>query len=107
MIQLHIESKKKQAIYRKLLLRKNSSFSMLDEIILLSFDLNGADYFNFEIVKKMGEYLKKKICFLPKDDMDLDTDEELVDEWLPKPGDEAIAHLIDNSESFTFRLESF
>ncbi|MGY3186588.1 hypothetical protein ACVWXS_001289 [Lysinibacillus sp. TE18511] len=107
MIQLHIESKKRPEIYRKLLLPKNSSFSMLDEIILLSFDLDGADYFNFEIVKKDGRVSKEKICFLPKNDTDLDTDEELVDEWLRKSGDEAIAHVIDNSESFTIRLESY
>lgn len=107
MIQLHIESKKKPEIYRKLLLPKNSSFSMLDEIILLSFDLDVADYFNFEIVKKDGRVSKEKICFLPKNDTDLDTDEELVDEWLRKSGDEAIAHVIDNSESFTIRLESY
>jgi len=106
MIQLHIESKKKPAIYRKLLLPKNSSFSMLDEMILLSFDLDGSDYFNFEIVKKDGRVSKEKICFLPKNDTDLDTDEELVDEWLRKSGDEAIAHVIDNSESFTIRFES-
>ncbi|WP_433595410.1 DUF7309 domain-containing protein [Lysinibacillus xylanilyticus] len=104
MIQLHIESKKKPEIYRKLLLPKNSSFSMLDEIILLSFDLDDSDYFNFEIVKKNGRVSKEKIWFLPKNDTDLDT--ELVDEWLRKPGDEAIAHVIDNSESFTIRLES-
>lgn len=106
MIQLHIESKKKPEIYRKLLLPKNSSFSMLDEIILLIFDLDGSDYFNFEIVKKDGRVSKEKIWFLPKNDPDLDIDEELVDEWLRKPGDEAIAHVIDNSESFTIRLES-
>ncbi|KOP78130.1 hypothetical protein AMS59_13585 [Lysinibacillus sp. FJAT-14745] len=107
MIQLHIESKKKPEIYRKLLLPKNSSFSMLDEIILLIFDLDVSDYFDFEIVKKDGRVSKKKICFLPKNDTDLDTDEELVDEWLRKSGDEAIAHVIDNSESFTIRLESY
>ncbi|WP_375199703.1 DUF7309 domain-containing protein [Lysinibacillus sp. RS11] len=106
MIQLHIESKKKPEIYRKLLLPKNSSFSMLDEMILLSFDLDGSDYFNFEMVKKDGRVSKEKICFLPKNDTDFDTDEELVDEWLRKSGDEAIAHVIDNSESFTIRLES-
>ncbi|WP_068985399.1 DUF7309 domain-containing protein [Lysinibacillus xylanilyticus] len=106
MIQLHIESKKKPAIYRKLLLPKNSSFSMLDEMILLSFDLDGSDYFNFEMVKKDGRVSKEKICFLPKNDADFDTDEELVDEWLRKSGDEAIAHVIDNSESFTIRFES-
>lgn len=106
MIQLHIESKKKPEIYRKLLLPKNSSFSMLDEILLLSFDLDGADYFDFEMVKKDGRVSKEKICFLPKNDTDLDTDEELVDEWLRKPGDEAIAHVIDHSESFTIRFES-
>ncbi|MFJ6264143.1 DUF6930 domain-containing protein [Lysinibacillus xylanilyticus] len=106
MIQLHIESKNKPEIYRKILLPKNSSFSMLDESILLSFDLDGSDYFNFEIVKKDGRESKEKICFLPKNDTDLDTDEELVDEWLRKPGDEAIAHVIDNSASFTIRLES-
>jgi len=109
MIQLHIESKQKPEIYRKLLLPKNSSFSMLDEIILLSFDLDGSDYsyFNFEIVKKDGQVSKEKICFLTKNDTDLDTDEELVEEWLRKSGDEAIAHVIDNSESFTIRLESY
>ncbi|WP_223556536.1 plasmid pRiA4b ORF-3 family protein [Lysinibacillus sphaericus] len=106
MIQLHIESKKKPEIYRKLLLPKNSSFSMLDEMILLSFDLDGSDYFNFEMVKKDGRVSKEKICFLPKNDTDFDTDEELVDEWLRKSGDEAIAHVIDNSESFTIRFES-
>ncbi|MEY9971833.1 hypothetical protein ABH966_002206 [Lysinibacillus sp. RC46] len=106
MIQLHIESKKKPEIYRKLLLPKSSSFSALDEIILLSFDLDGADYFDFEMVKKDGRESKEKICFLPKNDTELDTDEELVDEWLRKPGDEAIAHVIDYSESFTIRLES-
>lgn len=106
MILLHIESKKKPEIYRKLLLPKNSSFSLLDEILLLSFDLDGSDYFNFEIVKKDGRISKEKICFLPKHDTDLDTDEELVNEWLRKPDDEAIAHVIDNSESFTIRLES-
>ncbi|MGE7910804.1 DUF7309 domain-containing protein [Lysinibacillus xylanilyticus] len=106
MILLHIESKKKPEIYRKLLLPKNSSFSLLDEILLLSFDLDGSDYFNFEIVKKDGRISKEKIYFLPKHDTDLDTDEELVDEWLQKPGDEAIAHVIDNNESFTIRLES-
>ncbi|MFT9817763.1 DUF6930 domain-containing protein [Lysinibacillus sp. NPDC056185] len=106
MIQLHIESKKKPEIYRKLLLPKNSSFSRLDEIILLSFDLDGADYFDFEMVKKDGRESKDKICFLPKNDTDLDTDEELVDEWLRKPGDEAIAQVIDYSDSFTIRLES-
>ncbi|MEY9975678.1 hypothetical protein [Lysinibacillus sp. RC79] len=106
MIQLHIESKKKPEIYRKLLLPKNSSFSMLDEIILLSFDLDGADYFDFEIVKKDGRVSKEKICFLPKNDKELDTDEELVDKWLRESGDEAIAHVIDNSASFTIRLES-
>ena len=106
MIQLHIESKKKPEIYRKLLLPKSSSFSTLDEIILLSFDLDGADYFDFEMVKKDGRVSKEKICFLPKNDTDLDTDEELVDEWLRKPGDEAIAHVIDYSDSFTIRLES-
>ncbi len=106
MILLHIESKKKPEIYRKLLLPKNSSFSLLDEILLLSFDLDGSDYFNFEIVKKDGRMSKENICFLPKHDTDLDTDEELVDEWLQKPGDEAIAHVIDYSESFTIQLES-
>ncbi|MGE7696670.1 DUF7309 domain-containing protein [Lysinibacillus sp. NPDC094177] len=106
MIQLHIESKKKPAIYRKLLLPKNSSFSMLDEMILLSFDLDGADYFDFEIVKKDGRVAKEKICFLPENDTELDTDEELVDEWLRKSGDEAIAQVIDASESFTIRLEN-
>ena len=107
MILLYIESKKKPEIYRKLLLPKNSSFSMLDEMILLSFDLDGSDYFNFEIVKKDGRISKEKICFLPKHDTDLDTDEELVDEWLRKPGDEAISHVIDNNESFTIRLEIY
>ncbi len=107
MIPLHIESKKKPEIYRKLLLPKNSSFSLLDEIIILSFDLDGSDYFNFEIVKKDGRESNEKICFLPKNDTDLDTDEELVDEWLRKPGDEAIAHVIDMSESFTIRLDSY
>lgn len=106
MIQLHIESQKNPEIYRKLLLPKNSSFSLLDEMILLSFDLDGADYFNFEMVKKDGRVCKEKICFLPKNDMDFDTDEELVDEWLRKSGDEAIAHIIDNSESFVIRLEN-
>ncbi|MGE8001276.1 DUF7309 domain-containing protein [Lysinibacillus sp. NPDC093190] len=106
MIQLHIESKKNPEIYRKLVLPKNSSFSLLDEIIILSFDLDGADYFNFEMVKKDGRVSKEKICFLPKNDTDLDTDEELVDEWLRQSGDEAIAHIIDNSESFVIRLES-
>ncbi|MFJ8100207.1 DUF7309 domain-containing protein [Lysinibacillus sp. NPDC096212] len=106
MIQLHIESKKKPEIYRKLLLPKSSSFSLLDEIILLSFDLDGADYFDFEMVKKDGRVSKEKICFLPKNDKELDTDEELVDEWLRESGDEAIAHVIDNSASFTIRLES-
>lgn len=105
MIQLHIESKKNPEIYRKLLLSKNSSFSKLDEIIVLSFDLDG-DYFDFVIVKKDGRVSKEKICFLPKNDSDLDTDEELVDEWFIKSGDEAIAHEIDGSESFTIRLES-
>lgn len=106
MIQLHIESQKNPEIYRKLVLPKNSSFSLLDEMILLSFDLDGADYFNFEMVKKDGRVCKEKICFLPKNDTDLDTDEELVDEWLRKSGDEAIAHIIDNSESFVIRLEN-
>jgi len=106
MILLHIESKKKPEIYRKLLLPKNSSFSLLDEILLLSFDLDGSDYFNFEIVKKGGRISKEKICILPKHDTDLDTAEELVDEWIQNPGDEAVAHVIDNSESFTIRLES-
>jgi len=106
MIQLHIESQKNPEIYRKLLLPKNSSFSLLDEMILLSFDLNGADYFNFEMVKKDGRVCKEKICFLPKNATDFDTDEELVDEWLRKSGDEAIAHIIDNSESFIIRLEN-
>ncbi|MEB2300424.1 plasmid pRiA4b ORF-3 family protein [Lysinibacillus xylanilyticus] len=106
MIQLQIESKKKPEIYRKLLVPKNSSFSLLDEMILLSFDLDGSDYFDFEIVKKDGRASKEKICFLPKNDTDLDIDEELVDEWLRKSGDEAIAHVIDRSESFTIRLEN-
>ncbi|MCY9547024.1 DUF7309 domain-containing protein [Lysinibacillus xylanilyticus] len=106
MILLHIESKKKPEIYRKLLLPKNSSFSMLDEIILLSFELDGADYFNIEIVIKDGRASKEKICFSPKNVTDLDTDEELVDEWLRESGDEAVGHVIDNSESFTIRLES-
>ncbi|MDD1505574.1 hypothetical protein PVA17_22910 [Lysinibacillus sp. CNPSo 3705] len=106
MIQLHIESQKNPEIYRKLLLPKNSSFSLLDEMILLSFDLDGADYFNFEMVKKDGRVCKEKICFLPKNATDFDTDEELVDEWLRKSGDEAIAHIIDNSESFIIRLEN-
>lgn len=106
MIQLHIESQKNPEIYRKLVLPKNSSFSLLDEMILLSFDLDGADYFNFEMVKKDGRVSKEKICFLPKNDTDFDTDEEFVDEWLRKSGDEAIAHIIDNSESFVIRLEN-
>lgn len=66
MILLHIESKKKPEIYRKLLLPKNSSFSMLDEMLLLSFDLDGSDYFNFEIVKKDGRESKEKIFFYLK-----------------------------------------
>lgn len=106
MLQLHIESKEKQEIYRKLLLPKNSSFSLLDEIIIQIFDLDGADYFNFEMVKKDGRVSKEKICFLPKNAADFDTDEELVEEWLIKSGDEAIAHVIDRSHSFTVRLES-
>lgn len=77
MIQLHIESKKKPEIYRKLLLPKNSSFSLLDEMILLSFDLDGSDYFDFEIVKKDGRVSKEKICFLPKNDADFDTDVQM------------------------------
>lgn len=52
MIQLHIESKKKPEIYRKLLIPESSSFSLLDEILLLSFDLDSSDYFDFEMVKK-------------------------------------------------------
>jgi len=106
LIQLHIESKKKTEIYRKLLLPKNSSFSLLDENIMLSFDLDGSDYFDFEIVKKYGRKSKEMICFLPKNNTDLDTDAELVDEWLLISGDEAIAHVIDKSESFTIRLEN-
>ncbi|QPQ29405.1 DUF7309 domain-containing protein [Lysinibacillus sp. JNUCC 51] len=107
MIQLHIESKKKPEIYRKLLLPMNSSFSLLDESILLSFDLDGADYFDFEMVKKNGRVSKQKICFLPKNAADLDTDEELVEEWFIKSGDEAIAHVINRSHSFTIRLDSY
>lgn len=106
MLQLHIESKEKPEIYRKLLLPKNSSFSLLDEVIIQIFDLDGADFFNFEMVKKDGRVSKEKICFLPEKDTDFDTDEELVDEWLRKPGDEAFAHIIDHSESFIIRLES-
>lgn len=107
MIQLHIESKKKPEIYRKLLLPMNSSFSLLDETILLSFDLDGADYFDFEMVKKNGRVSKQKICFLPENAADLDTDEELVEEWFIKSGDEAIAHVIDKSGSFIIRLDSY
>ena len=63
------------------------------------------------MVKKDGRVSKEKMCFLPKNDTDLDTDEELVEElveeWLRKSGDEAIADVIDNSESFTIRLESY
>ncbi|MCL1697355.1 plasmid pRiA4b ORF-3 family protein [Lysinibacillus sp. BPa_S21] len=106
MLQLHIESKEKPEIYRKLLLPKNSSFSLLDEMIFLSFDLDGSDFFDFEMVKKDGRVSKEKICFLPENDTDFDTDEELVDEWLRNPGDEAFAHIIDHSESFIIRLES-
>lgn len=105
-IQLHIESKKKPEIYRKLLVPENSSFELLDEIILLSFDLRNSDYFDFEMVKKNGRVSKDKICFLPKNDSEFDTEEELVDEWFIKSGDEAIAQVIDGSESFTIRLES-
>ncbi|MFE3573669.1 DUF6930 domain-containing protein [Lysinibacillus sp. NPDC059133] len=107
MIQLHIESKKKPEIYRKLLLPENSSFSLLDDIILLSFDLDASDFFDFEIVKKDGRVSKEKICFLPENDTDLDTEEELVGESLRKTGDEAIAHVIDMSDSFTIRLDSY
>ncbi len=52
MIQLHIESKKKPKIYRKLLLPEESRFDLLDELLLLSFDLDDAEYVNFEMVKK-------------------------------------------------------
>ncbi|MFB7157999.1 DUF6930 domain-containing protein [Lysinibacillus sp. NPDC056232] len=107
MIQLHIESKKKPEIYRKLLVPMNSSFSLLDEIILLSFDLDASDYFDFEIVKKDGRVSKEKICFLPENDTDLDTEDELVAEWLVKSGDGAVAHVNDTMDSFTIRLDSY
>lgn len=107
MIQLHIESKKKPEIYRKLLIPESSSFSLLDEILLLSFDLDSSDYFDFEMVKKNGRVSKQKICFLPKSAADLDTDEELVYDWLIKSGDEVIAHVIDRSDSFIIRLDSY
>lgn len=67
MIQLHIESKKKPKIYRKLLLPEESRFDLLDELLLLSFDLDDAEYVNFEMVKKkMDKCLrikKKNIIF--------------------------------------------
>ena len=45
--------------------------------------------------------------FLPKSAADLDTDEELVYDWLIKSGDEVIAHVIDRSDSFIIRLDSY
>ncbi|WP_285396096.1 hypothetical protein [Lysinibacillus sp. fls2-241-R2A-57] len=68
--------------------------------------MGDSEYTDFEIVKKDGRVSKEKKYFLPDNDTDFDIEEELVAEWLQKPGDEAMAHVIDTSESFTIRLES-
>ncbi|KOS63826.1 hypothetical protein [Lysinibacillus sp. FJAT-14222] len=107
MIQLHIESKKKPEIYRKFLLPEKSSFSLLDEVILLGFDLDVSGYSDFEIVKKDGRVSKEKIYFIPDNDTDFDTEEEFLAEWFLKPGDEAVAQVIDMSEPLTVRLENY
>lgn len=109
MIQLHIESKKKPKIYRKLLLPEESRFDLLDELLLLSFDLDDAEYVNFEMVKKDGQVSanKEKILFLPDNDTDLDSEEELVIKWFRKSGDEAIGQVIDTNELFIIRLDSY
>ena len=109
MIQLHIESKKKPKIYRKLLLPEESSFDLLDELLLLSFDLDDAEYVNFEMVKKDGQVSvnKEKILFLPDNDTDLDSEEELVIKWFRKSGDEAIGQVINTNELFIIRLDSY
>ena len=106
MIQLHIESKKKPEIYRKFLLPEKSSFALLDELLLLSFDFDMLGYSDFEIVKKDGQVSKEKIQFLTENDTDLDTEDELVADWLRKPGDEAIAEVIETDKPLTIRLES-
>lgn len=109
MIQLHIESKKKPKIYRKLLLPEESRFDLLDELLLLSFDLDDSDYVDFEMIKKDGQVSvnKEKILFLPENDTDLDSEDELVIKWFRKSGDEAIAQVIDTNESFIIRLDSY
>ncbi len=107
MIQLHVESKKKPEIYRKFLFPEKSSFSLLDEVILISFDVGVSNFSDFEIVKKDGRVSKEKIYFVPENDTDYDSEEELLAEWFLKPGDETIAQVSDTSELFTVRLESY
>lgn len=109
MIQLHIESKKKPKIYRKLLLPEESTFDLLGELLLLSFNLDVSGYVDFDIVKTNGQVSinKEKILFLPKNDLDLDSEDELVVKWFQRSADEVIAQVSDTKESFTIRLDSY
>lgn len=90
MLQIHIESIKNPKVYRKFQVNTKQTLFDLEYVISSGFDFPQIMDSNYEAKRQNGQAVKQMIYSFPDDEQSLDTDEELIEEWLVQPGDELL-----------------
>lgn len=90
MYQIHVESVKNPKVYRVFQVYPDQTLFDLEYVIASGFDELGVLNSKYEVKRRNGQVANDVIYTFPEDDRALDTDEELLCDWLVQPGDELL-----------------
>ena len=90
MYQIRVESVKNPKVYRVFQVFQDQTLFDLEFVIETGFDELGMLNSKYEAKRKSGQAANDVIYTFPEDDRALDTDEELLCNWLVQPGDEML-----------------
>lgn len=90
MYQIRIASVKNPQVYRVFNVFPNQTLFDLEYVITSGFEELGESDSVYEAKRRNGQLANDIIYSFPEDEGDLDTDEELLSDWLVVPGDELV-----------------
>lgn len=90
MYQIYVESVKNPQVYRVFQVFPEQTLFDLEFVIAAGFDELDTLDSRFEVQLKNGQPINKIIYTFPEEDKDLNSGEELLEEWLVQPGDQLL-----------------
>lgn len=105
MLQIHVESTKNPAIYRKFQVDSEQTLFELEYVIAAGFDALNLSKIKFMAKRRNGQDGQSAtLMLMPENDEHYDTDEEILSDWLVQHGDE-ILFLADDMYELKIQLE--